>query len=195
MAGDAVNFEKKSTLKWSLGAGDYLLWIRWTNLFSSSRDLKMLDIWEMRDEDTVTMTNRISDLPVWFELHPTEVSGLAACLEMQQRVKSGYRPGEPMTGRNLWRIPAGDRLVRVRSENLHTGEQPLTVIEFNSDALVIGERGVHPYDIAWFLSFGAPLEWPPKAELACLLHAGIEAVRGLGIPQVVADIGEWSLGS
>jgi hypothetical protein len=88
-----------------------------------------------------------------------------------------------MTGPNLWRVPTGDRIVRVRTRASQADYQSLTVIEFDSDALVFGERGVHPNDIAWFLSFGAPLERTPSKELARFLLAGIEAVRELGMPE------------
>lgn len=143
----------------------------------------MLDLWEIREGDTVTITNRIEDVRLWFELHPAEVSGVAECSKMQRKLESGYRPGEPMTGPNLWRVPTGDRIVRVRTRASQADYQSLTVIEFDSDALVFGERGVHPNDIAWFLSFGAPLERTPSKELARFLLAGIEAVRELGMPE------------
>jgi hypothetical protein len=104
-------FVGKTTLKWELSAGDYVFWVRWKNIFSSNSDPTILDLWEMRDGDSVSITSRIEDLPAWFELHPTEVSGFAACSMMQKKLAMGYTPGEPLDGPNLWRVLTGDRIV------------------------------------------------------------------------------------
>ncbi len=57
----------------------------------------VLDLWHLRDGDRVTFTNRISDLPPWFELHPTEVSG-ALAFEYLRKLENGWKPGQVMQG-------------------------------------------------------------------------------------------------
>jgi hypothetical protein len=87
------------------------------------------------------VTSRIEDLPEWFELHPTEVSGFAACSMTQKKLARGYKPGEPLYGPNLWRVLTGDRIVRIRIGDAETGNQ--TLVAFKSNALVFGERHIH----------------------------------------------------
>jgi len=182
-------FVAKTTLKWEVSAGDYILWLRWRDIFSSKSDIAILDFWEMRDGDSVSITSRIEDLPTWFELHPTEVSGLAACSMMQKKLASGYKPGEPFDGPNLWRVLTGDRIVRIRAEN---GSRTQTLVAFKSNALVFGERHIHSNDLGWFLSFGAPLESRMTDEMASHLRTGLEVVRELGLPREVGST--WTLG-
>jgi hypothetical protein len=182
-------FEERTTLRWEVSAGDYILWLRWGHIFSSNSDLTIVDFWEMRDGDSVSVTSRIEDLPEWFELHPTEVSGFAACSMMQKKLASGYKPGEPLDGPNLWRVRTGDRIIRIRIGDAETDNQ--TLVAFESNALVFGERHVHPHDLVWFLSFGVPLE-SPTDEVASGLRTGIQAVRELGFPREVG-LG-WTLG-
>jgi hypothetical protein len=56
-----------------------------------------------------------------------------------------------------------------------------TVVVFSSNALVFGERRVHPDDLAWLLSFGAPLESRPSGRALDLVRAGLDEVRKIGI--------------
>ncbi len=48
-------------------AGDYVLWARLQNIFSVSGNecYKIADLWELRDGNLVTITNRHSGLPDW----------------------------------------------------------------------------------------------------------------------------------
>src|SRR5439155_22995963 len=50
-----------------------------------------------------------ADVPAWFELHPLEAAGALVYLIME-KLNSGYQPGEPCDGPNLWRIFSGDRM-------------------------------------------------------------------------------------
>jgi hypothetical protein len=101
---------------------------------------------------------------------------------MQAKLQGGYQPNEAIDGRNLWRVRTGDRVVWIESGDAHNGDLSQTLVALNSNALVFGERHVHPDDLAWFLSFGAVLEPPDKAMVA-LLHAGLEDVERLGLPR------------
>jgi len=70
-------FHKDMTMHWSCQKGDYLLWIRCKSLMSLANNFTIADLWEMKDGDFITITNRQADFPSWFTLYPDEVSGLA----------------------------------------------------------------------------------------------------------------------
>ena len=82
----------KTTLKLEVHPSDYVLWVRWKHIFSTTDDIDILDFWEMREGDSVAITSRIEDLPPWFELHPTEVSGAACFWMVTGRVRDLDRP-------------------------------------------------------------------------------------------------------
>lgn len=147
----------------------------------------------MRDGDYVTITNRLEDLPHWFQLHPLEVHGPAAIYKMQRKLEAGYEPGEPADAPNLWRALAGDRLVWVGCErpDLKSVGGVLFLLEFRDNALVIGESGGQDPDP---LVFGS-LERDAKPEKKVLRQAAVAAVRRLGMPDVTPDLDErWTIG-
>ena len=55
-------------------------------------DWTVIDLWELGEGNSVTITNRPEDLPEWFELHPTETSG-SLVYKMLRRINEGYQPG------------------------------------------------------------------------------------------------------
>ncbi len=99
------------TVRWSCRAGEFVLWASTDSFLTSDQESawKIREFWPLRDGDFVTITNRWSDLPSWFELHPSEVGG-SAVFKMMQRLTAGYQPKEPMHAPNIWRVKAGDRL-------------------------------------------------------------------------------------
>lgn len=103
-----LSVERDTTLRWSCREGDFVLWIRCGNILAAPQPV-IVDLWALRDGDWVTITNRVADLPVWFELHPTEVQGLLV-YDMKRKLERGHQPGEVMDGPNLWRLKTGDRL-------------------------------------------------------------------------------------
>jgi len=184
------------TLRLEVAPNDHILWVRWSNPFSSAKEVTICDLWEMREGDAVSITNRIEDLPPWFELHPLEVSGYRACLMMEKKLAAGYKPMERTEGPNLWRTMTGDRLVWVR-ETESLDEYPVqALVEFKANALVFGERLIHTNDLVWFQTFGATLERPPGADSLRRMNLGLDEVRALGSPREIADIGSgWRIGS
>ena len=195
MASSIINFSGEQTLKWEVSPGDYIVWVRWQNVFSPKSDITVRDFWEMREGDVVSITSNIEDLPPWFELHPLEVAGYKACLMMQKKLASGYKPKEPVDGPNLWRVMTGDRVIWISGVEAQDKNPVETLVVFGTNALVFGERRVHPNDLAWFLSFGAPVEESPSRKVAALMRAGLDNVRKLGLPDEIADIGsDWRLG-
>lgn len=196
MEASIIHFTGRQTLAWDVSPGDYIVWVRWKNIFSSNSDIAILDFWEMREGDAVSITNRIEDLPPCFELHPTEVSGFAACLMMQKKLDSGYKPEAPVDGPNLWRVMVGDRIIWIKGVEAQDKNPTRTLVAFGDNALVYGERHVHPNDIAWFLSFGAPVEGTPSERALTQVRSGLDDVRKLGLPDEIADIAcGWRLGS
>jgi len=101
-----------------------------------------------------------------------------------------------LDGPNLWRVMTGDRVIWISGVEAQEKNPTLTLVKFRTNALVFGERRVHSNDLAWFLSFGAPVEESPSRKVAALMRAGLDNVRTLGLPDEIADIGsDWRLGS
>ena len=190
-----LSFGRNTTLHWSCQTGDHVLWMRWANsILSVSNDPAILDLWEMKDSDSIIITNRVVDLPTWFELHPTEVSG-SNVYWMLAKLKAGYKPAEPVEGPNLWRILAGDRVVwmgRDRPERASV-DGVVALVDFEENALAFGESRRGDTDLVSFISFGALSEQSQRPEAQSLVRAGIAAVRKLGLPRALA-VDEWTLG-
>jgi hypothetical protein len=76
------------------------------------------------------------------------------------------------------------------------GRNPVkALVEFQTCALVYGERQIHTDDLIWLMSFGAPLEHQLSDETAERVRKGLKAVRVLGHPRVIGDIGfGWRIG-
>ena len=122
-------------------AGDFVFWARSDNILASRNPgFKIADIWELQDGDSLVLTNRPADLPIWFDLHPREVSGLLS-FWMIERLKQGYAPKEPIDAPNIWRVFAGDRVVWVgpKRDGLHYDNGVLAIVDFRENALVYGE--------------------------------------------------------
>ena len=133
-------FRQNQTIRWSCRAGDYVLWLRMKSPFASNAKWDILDFWATNDGDTVTVTNNWDDLPVWFHLHPLEV-GDSFCPRMSAVLAAGYEPDEPMDGPGLWRVGAGDRIVRVGVDrpDAHGHDGVLDIVSFERSALAYGE--------------------------------------------------------
>lgn len=196
MEASIIQFTGRQTLAWNVSPGDYIVWVRWKNLFDARSGVGIVDFWEIREGDEVSITSNIEDLPAWFELHPSEVSGYRACLMMQKKLDNGYKPGAPVEGPNLWRVMVGDRIVWISGVEAQDKNPTRTLVAFADNALAYGERHVHPNDVAWFLSFGAPVEDTPCERALTQVRSGLDDVRKLGLPDEIADIAcGWRLGS
>lgn len=146
----------------------------------------------MRDGNFITITNRVPDLPDWFDLHPLEVSG-SLTNWMMKRLKEGYQPQEPVDGPNLWRVPAGDRLAWVGPKRAGACSEDgvLEVVEFEKNALVYGEP--FEYYGKWPV-FGGFDQGELSPEATRLCRAGWDAISGLGFPRTVGADGQWRIG-
>ncbi len=177
------------TIRWSCRDGEFVLWV-WTNSFLTSDQRSswiIRDFWEMRDGDFVTITNRLVDLPPWFELHPGEVAGDAA-IETMKRLKNGYQPKEPIEGPNIWRVTAGDRLAWVRTNR--AGPPVREILTLRSCALVIGETS--SLSSQSLVIFGAPKSNILSPADGAAMRAGFDAATALGAPREFAAV--WKFG-
>lgn len=69
----STDVHSDATLRWSAHRGAPVAWLQSQSPFESKTALaSLLDIWEMPDGDSVLITNRLADLSLWFQLHPSE---------------------------------------------------------------------------------------------------------------------------
>ncbi len=188
-----ISFGSDRTLRWACRSGDYVFWARFQGMFSSpGNEYKIADIWELRDGNIVTITNRRVDLPEWFDLHPLEVSG-SLVWWMKERLDGGYKPEEPIDGANIWRVFAGDRVVWVgpKRDGVESENGVLGLVDFKDNALVYGE----PFDLSGaFPTFGGFDRGERSPEGARLCRAGWDAVNQIGLPSVAAADDQWRIG-
>jgi hypothetical protein len=185
-----IRFGSGTTIKWQVSPRDYVLWARWDDGPESGGKLKLLDFWEMKDGDAVTVTNCIADLPPWFELHPSEMLHQASML--QEQAEDAPLLAEPSEGPILWRARTGDRIVWLCGRATPASPSVQALLEFNINALVFGEPREPWHDPFEFMSFGAPSAPSPTDEVTALVHAGLAAVRGLGRPRKTEEADEWT---
>ncbi len=103
-----LNIRKDTTLRLPFRTGDFLIHSRIEDIFTSK--LSIIDIWELRDKQSAILTNRVGDLPDWFQLHPSEVCDILA-YKMLDKFNRGEYPSEPIDGLNIWSAIAGDRII------------------------------------------------------------------------------------
>lgn len=184
-----ATFQSENTFRWECMLGDYIMWLSPKSLLNA-RSFTIVDMWQMKSGDVVTITNKLEDLPSWFELHPLETSGKLVRW-MMKKLNSGYEPKDIMDAPNLWRIRAGDRLVWVGPIRpwLLTDNGVLGLINFKECALAIGEseKGAETPFFGVVNLDGLPLED------AALCESGITEVNKLGPPHVMSE-GKWTLG-
>lgn len=162
-------------------------------MFSSQgNEYKVADIWELRDGNYITLTNRRTDLPEWFELHPLEVSGSLVSW-MKKRLDEGYKPQEPVDQKNVWRVFSGDRIAWVgpSREGAHSEDGVLGLVDFKENAVVYGD----PFDsFSGFPSFGGFDQAAPSHEGARLCSVGWNVLNGLGPPRTASTDDQWRIG-
>lgn len=188
-----ITFGLDTTLRWACQAGDYVFWARFQGLFApKGKEYSIADIWELRDGNFITLTNRRVDLPDGFELHPLEVAGPLVWW-MTERLNEGYVPQEPMDGPNLWRVFAGDRLVWVgaRRGAVDSKDGVLGLVDFHENALVYGE----PLNFSLgFPTFGGFEQGEPSEEGLRLCNAGRDALLKLRPPDTASVDNKWTIG-
>lgn len=183
-------FGSDETVRWSCQAGDFVLWVGTDPFPQSDRASAwtIRDFWQMRDGDSVTITNRCADLPVWFELHPAEVAD-AAALQMVERLNAGYRPQEPVDAPNIWRARAGERLVWVTTRE---PRQPVRqILNLGACVVAIGENSTSVLDS--LLHFGEPAGTELQPLEVAVMRSGFNAAAALGTPREFSP--KWRIGA
>jgi hypothetical protein len=185
-----IRFGSGTTIKSHVSARDYVLWARWNDVPESGGKVKLLDFWELKDGDAVTITNCIADLPPWFELHPSEMSHQVSTLQEQD--EDAPLPAEPSEGPNLWRARTGDRMVWLCGRATPASRSVQALLEFSVNAFVFGEPRQPWQDVIEFMPFGAPSAPSPTDEVTALVRAGLAAVMGLGRARKTEEADEWT---
>ncbi len=182
-----ISFDLSMTLRWACREGDFVFWAKFQGIFSSpGHEYRIADIWELKNGDFITITNRYSDLPDWFDLHPTEVSRPSVSRRKEQICLE-----ELIEAPNIWRVFAGDRVVWVglSRPGIMSENGVLELVDFRENALIYGE----PLDFSGeFPTFGG-FERKISIEGGRLLRAGWDALNRLGIPRIAAVDDQWSI--
>ena len=186
----SITFRDNETRRLSVRAGQHLLWLR-TDFFSGGREIsdwQILDFWELKDGDFITVTNRLCDLPAWFRLHPLEIAGIQTLREYEPRLNAKDYPDEPIDGPNIWRVLAGDRLVWVSMTD--SGSPVQEILDLRCCAAVVGDNCSGELDE--IALFGAPAGENLSPETQSAWRAGIGAAVEMGAPRVLSA--EWRFG-
>jgi predicted esterase YcpF (UPF0227 family) len=181
--------EEDDTVRFSARSGDFLFWIG-TDSFLAAHQFSawtVRDFWQMRDGDSITITNRWDDVPSWFTLQPTEVSG-SATYKFTKAMLANYKPDQETRGPNIWRVKSGNRLVLLRADDILKNTR--TIINFRACSLVIGET--EPEKVVYGSDFGAVEKERLTPALRVALHAGAMAAFNLGAPSRWSE--SWSFG-
>jgi len=187
------DFQSDMTIRWSCRTGDFIFWFAWKSIFADvDQSITIRDIWEMKDGDFVTITNRIEDLPEWFALHPTEVCNTLVYQTIDAFNRGEY-PDEPIEGPNIWRLKAGDRLVWATSPGKYSSRERsnLSILSFRTSALVIGEN-VRVKSCDDVITFGALTKPAEESEGIALAREALKRIKEMGVPREFAL--EWRLG-
>ena len=179
-----------STLRWSGRRGDLVVWLRPPNpLLSNEKAASFLDIWELIDGDSVLITNRLEDLPTWFQLHPSEVCNSLA-FQFLRDVGGRLPADEPMEVANVWRVLPGDCVAWIGPSRPTVQAQGhiLELAAFHVSAAVIGQpQTLDPRDT---YGFRAPAGAPSPEQ-----SAGLRTVARHAFQQPASYLAtEWALG-
>jgi len=179
-----------STLCWSGRRGDLVLWMRPQNpLASNDTAPSFIDLWELLDGDSVLITNRLQDLPAWFQVHPSEVcNGLA--FQFLRDIGERATPEEPMEVANVWRVLAGDYIAWIGPSRPTTQahDHLLALAVFHASTAVIGQP--QTLDLHDMLGFRAPAG-AASPEQSAALRAVARHVSQLPARYLAL---EWALG-
>lgn len=185
-------FKKDATARWSCRDGDFVIWGRCKGLLSAPNEaFEISDVWRLRDGDYITITNRLADLPPWFELHPLETAGRIA-YQVLENLKSKRGPAEPIDAPNLWRVCAGDRVVWVGTQrhDIEGNDGVVELFEFGENALIYGESTRLNSKLEMFGTFNSSEEMQESIQHARKAWITLSAK---GMPRSLSD-GAWRLG-
>jgi hypothetical protein len=170
----------------SCRAGDLAVWLRIKSPFAKQPDWDIVDFWSVRDGDFVSITTRSADLPSWFELRVSEVSGaLAHRIGAGRTNLTGNVYLDPIDGPNLWRLLPGDELFFV-----HPRRAGLDVLCLSARDCALAALETVSSDTSLERLSGAPSGDLDKI-LMKLVRARMNFLNGRGVPRNWGD--QWSL--
>lgn len=187
------NFVSDGTIKWLSRKGDYVFWFTWDNLpIDEMHGIRIKNIWEMKDGDYLTITNRVEDMPKWFSFHPTEVCNSLA-YNLLDKFNRGEYPEKPIERSNIWRPKTGDRLVWLRNYSSvgYANNYILSAIAFHENALVIGEN-IYTQSDAESVNFGSLTKHQQTEEDIAIIRNAVGFVKQMGVPREYES--EWRIG-
>ena len=154
---------------------------------STENAVTVQDVWQMRDGESILVTNRLSDLPNWFSLRKEEVSSVL----LPSLGRDYAEPEETVQGPNVWRVGAGSRVAWVRpSSAFHQpGDAIMGFLDFRANSVVLGETDFR--NMEYFLSFGSVGNQTDEAIEAS--QAAYALAQALGCPRELSV--EWLFGA
>lgn len=136
------------------------------------------------------LTNRVEDLPNWFQLYPTEVCNILA-YKILDKFNNGEYPEQPIDGPNIWRVRSSDRVIWIGDErpDIESYDGLLKIFDISECCLLIGD----PMDgIADYIGFsGIDNDEDAKLRIKQTRKA-MGIVKGMGISREISI--EWYLG-
>jgi hypothetical protein len=185
-----LDFDEDTTIRWSCRKDDIVCWLRMHGMFAGNWDMR--DFWQCWDGDFLVITNRKSDFPAGFKLHPSELQDTTVW-QYQSNPDPALYAAEPIDAPNLWRVRAGDRLLWVGDERdvQPSIEGILGLVEFRENALIARETNLEINYMEWVA--GQPRRKEIEPSRLALVRNGVNVVQRLGLPQTLST-GEWGIG-
>ena len=187
-----LRFSLDTTLIWACRKGDFILWCHCKGFSGGPKDwYTIADVWEMKDGDRVTISNRLQDLPPWFKIHHSETCN-ALVDQIIKKIKEGYKATEIMEGPAIWRIMSSDCVAWIGKSRTGYKEQDgiLQIIDFQTCALMTGDANDPSFES--FMDFGTLTDEGQNSKNAYRCRKAFEVVKQVGYPNVLS--GEWALG-
>lgn len=176
--------------------GDLFVWLRdKSDMFSAKTSYDILDVCVMTDGTSVTITNRVEDLPNHVYIAPNEIGGVKNLEIMVKKLNSGYQKNEQQVYideiPSYWRIKPGDYLIWAGESR---ADQPgkdgvLKIYSFDYGFLLINEPTFGGIDKEVENDL---VNEHLTQERAFLLNKAVEFIVGQGKARILTE--SWSLG-
>jgi hypothetical protein len=185
------NDDESATIELPCREMDHVVWLRPTGVLKDPAEgVQIVNYWECREGDKVTITNKYEDLPDWFTISHKEVRGRAAHLFVQDTRRA--KPLTPVSGENVWRVKSGDRIAWLGRPRRTFGSDNgvISIFECGAHVLALGEPCASGLE-AWQF-FGAPSSSTPNEYALSAVRTAIELVKQRGTRALRVD--PWAIG-
>lgn len=167
--------------------GDLLMHFR-TPFLGGDRP-EILDLWLMKEESQLLITNKEAEMPPGFELHPDEVCN-ALAHRMTEKLNGGWKPGGIIHAPNIWRMRAGDRLTLIGKRSWLEEGMVFSLFTFKESALAYWLRG--DGQMPSFEEALAPAPSDGDTKRQEWGRRAVAKVAAMGLPREMAV--EWRIG-